>query len=256
MPRQPRLDATGILHHVMIRGIDRRNIFRNSKDRKDFLERLSFLLPETQTVCYAWAFMSNHAHFLLRSGPLGIANLMRRLLTGYVVSFNKRHKRTGHLFQNRYKSIVCDEEVYFKELVRYIHLNPIRAGIVSTIDDLDVFAYSGHAALIGKTDIPWQDVRYVLEMFSSNTTKARKAYRTYIESALNQGRRDDLSAGTLVKTLQGWTDIKDTEHRAKGDQRILGGDDFVMKILKQAENAYDRKFIIKNKGYTLDTIAD
>ncbi|MHB8111122.1 MAG: transposase [Syntrophorhabdaceae bacterium] len=181
---------------------------------------------------------------------------MRRFLTGYVASFNKRHKRTGHLFQNRYKSIVCDEEVYFKELVRYIHLNPIRAGIVSTIDDLDVFAYSGHAALIGKTDSPWQDVRYVLEMSAIITTKARKAYRTYIESALNQDRRDDLSAGTLVKSLQGWTDIKDTEHRAKGDQRILGGSDFVMKILKQAENAYDRKFIIKNKGYTLDSVAD
>lgn len=127
MPRQSRLDAAGTLHHVMIRGIERRNIFRDTRDRKDLIDRLSLLLPETRTACYAWSFMPNHAHFLMRSGPSGIADLMRRLPTGYVVSFNRRHRRTGQLFQNRYKSIICDEDVYFRELVGCIHLNPIRA---------------------------------------------------------------------------------------------------------------------------------
>ena len=88
MPRIARLDTPGLLHHVMTRGIERRKIFDDDKDRENFIERLSILLPETKTQCYAWSFLSNHAHFLLRSGPAGIAALMRRLLTGYAVSYN------------------------------------------------------------------------------------------------------------------------------------------------------------------------
>ena len=121
MPRLARLDAPGVMHHIMIKGIERRNIFKDNKDRENLLARLSKLLPETETACYAWALMPNHTHFLFRSGKAPLATLMRRLLTGYVVSFNRRHKRHGHLFQNRYKSIVCEEDAYFKELVRYIH---------------------------------------------------------------------------------------------------------------------------------------
>jgi len=93
MLRIARIDTPGLLNHVMIRGIERRKIFNDDKDRENFIERLSILLPETKTQCYAWSFLSNHAHFLLRSGPAGIAALMRRLLTGYAVSYNRRHKR-------------------------------------------------------------------------------------------------------------------------------------------------------------------
>ncbi|WP_246804562.1 transposase [Desulfosarcina cetonica] len=104
MPRLARLDAPGILYHVIIRGIERKNIFKDTTGKENLTERLSCLLPETQTLCYAWAFLSNHAHFLFRSGPDGLSGLMQRLLTGYAVSFNRRHKRHGQLFQNRYKS--------------------------------------------------------------------------------------------------------------------------------------------------------
>ena len=137
MPRQARLDTPGSLHHVMIRGIEGRKIFRNKKDRNDFLDRLENLLPTSETVCYAWVFIPNHAHFLFRTGLTPLSTIMRRLLTGYAVSFNHRHKRHGQLFQNRYKSIICQEDVYFKELVRYIHLNPIRAGIIPDLKELN-----------------------------------------------------------------------------------------------------------------------
>jgi REP element-mobilizing transposase RayT len=126
MPILARLDAPGVLHHIIIRGIERRKIFRDSKDRDNFIDRLSDLLPATQTTCYAWAFIPNHAHFLFRSSG-EISTLMRRLLTGYVIYFNRRHRRHGQLFQNRYKSIICQEDMYFRELIRYIHLNPLRA---------------------------------------------------------------------------------------------------------------------------------
>ncbi len=127
MPRSARLDAPGVLNHVIIRGIERREIFRDNKDKDNFLDRLEALLPETQTTCYAWALLSNHAHFLFRTEGSPLSTLMRKLLTGYAVSFNHRHKRHGQLFQNRYKSIICQEDAYLKELVRYIHLNPLRA---------------------------------------------------------------------------------------------------------------------------------
>ena len=100
MPRTARLDAPGVLHHVMIRGIERRKIFRNNNDREDFIERLEALCPAMQTSCYAWAFMSNHAHFLFRTGTVPLSRLMRRLLTGYVIGFNVRHRRRGRLFHS------------------------------------------------------------------------------------------------------------------------------------------------------------
>ena len=128
MPRSARLDAPGALHQIMIRGVERRKIFKDDDDREDFLGRLEKLLPITKTSCFAWALIPNHAHFLFRTGNESIATLMRRLLTGYAVYFNHRHKRSGQLFQNRYKSILCQEDAYLTELVRYIHLNPDRGG--------------------------------------------------------------------------------------------------------------------------------
>lgn len=147
MPRLARLDAPGVLHHVIIRGIERRKIFLDNADRDDILDRISNILPEANMACYAWALMSNHAHFLFRTGGVGLSTVMRRLLTGYAVSFNHRHKRYSHLFQNRYKSIICQEDVYFKELVRYIHLNPVRAKLVSGIGELNRYKYCGHKCI-------------------------------------------------------------------------------------------------------------
>ena len=109
MPRKARIDAPGALHHIIVRGINRRKIFFDDKDRVDFLNRLGGILSDSKTPCFAWAFMTNHLHLLLRTGAAPIATVMRRLLTGYAVSFNRRHRRHGHLFQNRYKSILCQE---------------------------------------------------------------------------------------------------------------------------------------------------
>jgi len=126
MPRKARIDAPGALHHIIVRGIERRKIFYDDKDRNNLIKQLDAVLTNTQTPCFAWAFLANHAHLLLRTGTAPIATTMRRLLTGYAVSFNRRHRRHGQLFQNRYKSILCQEDTYLLELVRYIHLNPVK----------------------------------------------------------------------------------------------------------------------------------
>ena len=135
MPRQARLDAPETLHHVIVRGIEQRGIVNDDKDRKNFVDRMGALASETDTAIYAWALLTNHGHILLRSGPLGLSKYMKRFLTGYAVSYNLRHGRHGHLFQNRYKSIVVEEDSYFQELVRYIHLNPLRAQLVGSFQE-------------------------------------------------------------------------------------------------------------------------
>ena len=256
MPRQSRIDAPGVLHHVIIRGIERQKIFKDQADQDNFLDRLSALLPETQTACYAWALMGNHAHLLFRSGPAGLAGLMRRLLTGYAVGYNRRHKRHGQLFQNRYKSIVCQEDAYLKELVRYIHLNPLRAKIVTDLKGLNGYPYCGHGVILSPRKGPWQDVDYVLKYFSDRKGEARRGYLRYVEAGLRQGRRPELVGGGLIRSLGGWAEVKKIRQkgmdRLKGDQRILGDLEFVRSILDSADDHLERFYELKGLGVNQD----
>jgi len=259
MPRSARLDASGVLHHIMIRGIERRKIFRDKKDRENFLARLERLLPETQTECYAWVFIPNHAHFLFRTGTVPIATLMRRLLTGYAVYFNRRHRRSGQLFQNRYKSILCQEDIYLKELVRYIHLNPIRAGLVKDLEELNRYPYCGHSVLMGREKREWQDINYVLGYFGKRRLRARKDYYSFVVEGINQGRRDDLTGGGLIRSIGGWAAIKESYLKGvhiKSDERILGKSDFVEKVLSESTEKFERHYELKRRGYNLDMIAE
>jgi REP element-mobilizing transposase RayT len=109
----------------MVRGLERRVIFTDDVDRDDFLARVTPMAAAGSWSVYAWALLPNHAHLLVRTGARPLPRCMRSLLTGYAGAFNRRHKRSGHLFQNRYKSIVVEEESYLLELVRYLHLNPM-----------------------------------------------------------------------------------------------------------------------------------
>jgi len=233
MPRLARLDITGLLQHVIVRGIEKRNIFNDDNDRQLFVDRLFSLLPETSVRCFAWALLSNHFHLLLVPTSTPLSYFMRRLLTGYAVSFNRRNKRSGHLFQNRYKSIVCEEEPYLLELVRYIHLNPLRAGIVNSIEELDSYPWCGHAALIGNRQGKAQDTAAILEHFGSNIIKARMNYRRFVSEGIPAGRRDDLVGGGL-KRSQG---VRPNNEYENFDERVLGRGNFVDTLKHKAELA-------------------
>ncbi len=239
----------------MVRGIERRAIFRHDQDRYDFLNRLEVLLPECQMECYAWVLMKNHVHLLLRSGMTGISQLMRRLLTGYAVYFNRRYRRHGQLFQNRFKSIICQEDMYFKELVRYIHLNPVRAKVVDDIRGLNDYPFCGHSTLMGKFDRPWQQTGYVYKFFGQKVSYARKNYAEYVKSGFAQGRRPELTGGGLIRSLGGWKASKKIrlrgQDRKKSDARILGDNDFVSQVLAQANEKLDRHYELKSLGYDL-----
>ena len=257
MPRKARIDAPGALHHIIVRGIERRRIFSDDQDRDNFIERLGDILTETETFCFAWALIPNHAHILLRSGQTPLATVMRRLLTGYAVSYNRRHRRHGHLFQNRYKSILCQEDTYLLELVRYIHLNPLRAKIVKSLKDSDEYPYSGHSALMGKIQREFQDTNYVLRLFGEKVPTARKAYRAYVDKGIAQGRRPELVGGGLIRSAGGWSLVKAMRHakdHMKSDERILGDGEFAQSALDEARERLEERSRLKAQGYDLDKV--
>ena len=191
---------------------------------------------------------------------------MRRLMTGYAVTFNKRHKRNGHLFQNRYKSVVCEEDAYLLELIRYIHLNPLRASLVQNLQELDKYPWSGHSSIFGRRKNPLvlkkpkqsnrahkgneqeqclaeKTVEEVLLHFGETKRVARRRYRDFVKKGTDQGSREDLQGGGLVRSAGGETAGllgRQEEEREKGDARILGSGDFVIQTLDRANEVFER----------------
>jgi REP element-mobilizing transposase RayT len=242
----------------MVRGIERSKVFRNDTDMDQFLERLGNILTETKTSCYAWALIPNHFHLLLRTGPTPISTVMRRLLTGYAIWFNRRHRRRGHLFQNRFKSILSQEESYFLELVRYIHLNPIRAGMVADMERLGWHKYSGHSVIMGKVKHEWQDTQAVLAMYGEKLGAARRRYKAFVEKGIGEGRRQDLTGGGLLRSAGGWEGVKELRDKnvyQRNDERILGDGDFVSRVLASAEEEMERHYAYRSQGINLDAVA-
>ena len=229
---------------MMIRGIEKSPIFKDDQDRQDFVSRTGRVAQETGTKILAWVLMNNHVHLLFFSGPSGISEFMRRLLTGYALRYNRRHRRNGHLFQNRYKSIVCEEESYLLELVRYIHLNPLRAAVVKSMGELDHYPWSGHAVLVGKRKNAWQEREYVLQHFHVKEEKAVRAYRRFMDEGKDQGHRPELVGGGLTRSLGGWSQVLPLEGSRQiteqHDGRILGSEKFATEIIKEADKKVRR----------------
>jgi putative transposase len=230
MPRRARLDIPGVLQHVTVRGISGGEIFLDEEDREDFVRRFSRLLMQTGTECLAWALLPNHGHLLLRPHGTALATFMRRLLTGYAGRFNLRHRRVGRLFQNRYRSVVCEEGAYLLELVRYIHLNPLRARLVPRVSDLDRFRWSGHSVVMGLRTLEGQAVGEVLGRFGRTAREARGAYWHFVAAGVALGRREELAGGGLRRSLARWgRGAKPTEY----DERVLGLGEFVAKCRRE-----------------------
>jgi len=257
MPRLARLDAPGALHHVMGRGIEGKKIFFNNKDRNDFLGRLAELVEDDSMDIYAWTLLPNHFHLLCKTKKRPLSSSMRKLLTGYVVNFNKRHKRHGHLFQNRYKSIVCQEDAYLKELVRYVHLNLIRAGLAKDIKELNRSAWSGHSALMGYMRREWQDTGYILSFFGRGRS-GKSNYMKFVEKGIAFGRRPELVGGGLIRSLGGWAEVLALRGRGEkqvSDQRVLGDGKFVETVLSEIDDLGKVNLRLGTKRVDLSSLA-
>jgi REP element-mobilizing transposase RayT len=250
MPRQARLDYPGALQHVISRGVGRCRIFDDSRDRKVFLELLAGLLGKSGAKCLAWSLLPNHFHLLLRTGRWPLKTLMQRLLTRYSVHYNHRHRRAGHLFQNRYKSVLCEEDPYLLELVRYIHLNPLRAGEVGTYNDLARHPWCGHGAVLGARKVEWQARDEVLGEFGSRRSEARKAYDEFVKEGVGKGRRGEYSGGGLIRSAGGVEEVLKLarrRERMRGDERILGSGEYVAEVLREVEHRDRRRAGLKER---------
>lgn len=183
MPRGPRVDFPGAVHHVYARGIEKRPIYLDDADRKSFLDRIGKNLPKWGVRCLAWSLMPNHFHLLVQSDNGYLPSFMHCLLTGYSMRFNERHQRVGHLFQNRYKSPVVCKDGYFRDVVRYIHLNPVRSEIVRSIPELEEYPWTGHRHIIRGGPPSWQDTGLLQTEFDDprDVNGWVRRYREYIE---------------------------------------------------------------------------
>lgn len=232
MSRDPRIDLPDFLQHVTVRGLQRGRIFRDDEDREAFRSRLSALLVATQTECLAWALLPNRFHLLLRPRDVPLATFMRRLLTGYAVTFNLRHRRAGHLFHNRYSSVVCEDEPYLRELVRYIHLAPLRAKLVQDLDALNEYPWSGHAVLMGERELAGQAVGEVLGRFARRVRDARRQYREFLAAGVRMGRRIGLEGGGPPRRRR---TIRAGAKQKGRDERVLGSPAFLERLRQEGK---------------------
>ena len=237
MGRISRLDWKDSVHHVMTRGIEKRRIFEDDEDRLNLVNRLSSCVNTTSVSIYAWALMPNHMHFLVRTGNTPLSKFMHKLLTGHAVYFNKKHDRTGHLFQNRYKSILVQSDRYMLSLVRYIHLNPLKGNVLKNMKELDEYPWTGHAGLMGTHSYPWQDTSYIFNLFSKHKKTNREKYRVFLsETDDTESSEDSLyETGSYLMGSDGLLKIEDEDLSSgeKAQYRILGDYNFAHEVYQR-----------------------
>ena len=233
MPRLARIDYPGALQHVIARGIERKYIFKHKEDKEEFYARLKSILEKSSIKCYAWSIMDNHFHLLLQTGKTSLAEFMRRLLTSYALYYNKKYKRVGHLFQNRYKSVVCNKDAYLLQLVRYIHLNPVKAKLI-TIKMLESYIWTGHKELIeGEVEILEREE--LLGYFSKREKAALEGYKKFVKEGVKL--KEDYEGGGLIRSAGGLKEVigRRKEDKELYDNRILGDGGFVEEVLGEME---------------------
>ncbi|PKM98323.1 MAG: transposase [Elusimicrobia bacterium HGW-Elusimicrobia-3] len=243
MPRQARIDVPGQVYHVMSRGIERGSIFLGEDDYVDFRERIGVWLNKSGAKCLAWCLMPNHFHFLVLRGERPLSELMHHAMTGYAINFNLRHRRAGHLFQNRYKAIICDLEEYFMEVVPYIHLNPLRANLVEDLDGLAAYKWCGHCAAISGVEDGILNRDSLLWHLGDSEGAAVARYMQVMREKAEEMRQKDLSGGGLLRSLGGEGAVlraMRAGEKVLSDQRILGEGDFVAAVLRTAGEAMQK----------------
>lgn len=245
MARKARIHVAGIIQHIMARGIEGREIFAVDEDCTTFLHLLEESLFIAGHRCYAWVLMSNHYHLLLRSSDEPIGTMMRRLNSRYARYFSKKYNRRGYLFQDRYKSIATQDQNYIEELVRYIHLNPVRAGICKTMGDLDCYPWSGHAVIIGEKNVTFQDVGAVLKRFGESIER----YRGFIEEGIQSESGKEITE-TIRMSNEGREDVRNA------GCWVIGDSDFVQKTLASDRNRRARITRHKKEGWDVSRLAD
>ena len=227
MARKPRLHYIGALYHVMVRGNGGQNIFTDDKDRYRFYLFLQEGVEKFGHRIHAFCLMNNHVHLAIQVGDKPLSRIMQNLCFRYTQWVNSRQKRVGHLFQGRYKAIVVDADAYLVEMVRYIHLNPVRAKLVKIPE---AYPWSGHRAYMGHEELPWLTTEWVLSQFAQRLKTARTKYDKFVQYGRDEGHRQEF-------------------HRGTSEGRILGDDTFIERVYSESEDG-------EKKSVTLDEIIE
>ncbi|MFZ1699433.1 MAG: transposase [Pyrinomonadaceae bacterium] len=193
MARKPRLEVEGGLYHLITRGVDRRDIFHSPEDHQKFLALLSRQKAKLPFYLYAYCLMTNHIHLLIERRTENVGQIMHRVLTGYTQYYNRKYRRLGHLLQGRHKAILCQSDPYLAELVRYIHLNPVRAKMVRRVEN---YPYSSHGSYIDTAPLGLVDVDPVLRRFAPQKAVARERYVQFVAAGANLGRQEQFYEAT------------------------------------------------------------
>jgi len=260
MPRKARLDAAGALHHIIIiRGIERRKIFRDDSDRDTFLNRLAGILLDSQTRCFAWVLKSNHFHLLLCTGLVPISNVHAAASDGLRGQLQPEAPAERALVSKPVQVHSLPGRRVPVGVGALHPLQPLRAKVVSNLGELDRYRFCGHSVLMGRCRADWQDTAYVLKLFGGHSTQERKRYREFVQKEAQRGRRAELSGGGLVRSMRGWKAIqamRDSGERTLGNKRILGDGDFVETALAAGSERLERRSLLKGKGYDFERIAE
>ena len=228
MARKARAEVEGGLYHVITRGNNRRPIFHSSSDYQKFLSLLAAQKTKLPFFLYAYCLMTNHVHLLIERQADTIGRIMHRVLTGYSQYYNRRYQRVGHLLQGRHKAILCQSDQYLAQLVRYIHLNPVRARIVRSPDK---YEYSGHRAYLGIVRSGIVDVDPVLRHFGVKKALARERYREFVMAGVKLGHQDEFYLADEGRILGSDEFIDATIHRI-GESKTERRDSHQIKFRK------------------------
>ena len=220
MPRKPRIHYPGAVYHVILRGNAGDPIFFDDRDRYRLYLLLQYAVENFHCRIHAFCLMRNHIHLAMEVDSIPLSRIMQNVSQRYTKWINYTQSRTGHLFQGRYKALLIDADAYLLELVRYVHLNPVRAGAVADPED---YPWTGHNGYLGKELIPWLTTDFVLSMLSPRIEQARKAYGSFVRDGIGEGRRSEFHSGTC-------------------EGRILGNDSFSDEILVRAQQKGDREY--------------
>ena len=211
MARKPRLHVPGGVYHTLLRGNGGEDIFFTKEDRFHFYHLLEEGSQRYAYRIHGFCLMRNHVHLAIQISEVSLSKIMHNISFRYTRWVNKRKRRIGHLFQGRYKALLVDAESYLLELVRYIHLNPVRAGLVKDPAD---YPWSSHAAFLGLETIPWLTTEWVLGQFGKRMSTAQKHFKSFVVAELDEGHREEF-------------------HRGGDDSRLLGDDSFIEHVLAQ-----------------------
>ena len=250
MPRKARLSVPGAVYHVMGRCLENYQLFPDDADREYFLTLLDTCLTRTNTRCYAWFLMSNHYHLVLHSGDVELWEIMKPLNMRYAQYHGKKTARRGPLFMDRYKSIVTQDQNYVQELVRYVHLNPIRAGICKNLHTLARYRWCGHGVLMGKNIRKFQDARTVLRRFGSTDAEARASYCRFLRDGLKGCADTDTIIDLVRKSNAG------SESGRKATCWVIGDQKFVREVTASAQAHRLRISRFEREGGRFDGIAE